>query len=342
MSDRARRRAARMFRLYPRRWRVQFPDFEETLAAEFAAERRGVRCNTLAAAGVEWLRDLGVVPKTSVDRVGSGLALIYAALIPFVALALGMWSQLHTGLASPSAAVAPALSASDLFLAIGAVAVALVLPIGILFVSVGVWRNRRAAANQVGLCDRSVVRPALVFLGSIALLTLAGWGAERSRWYSPAAAALPHRGPGLFLTLWVRGIVASVTPAWVHPTTFAQMPKGQLIAALLAPLAALVAASALFCLLTRVRLPRFGRANLFLGGGAAAMMSVSVAACGRWLIEHPGREGGTTLQAHADQLAPGHTGWMVVILLAALASVALVGLRRVLRGDPAAPLFSVS
>lgn len=343
MNGRARRRAARMLQLYPRRWREQFPDFEEVLADELAERRRGVRYNILAAASVEWLREFGVVPKTSVDRVRSGLALIYAVLIPFAALALGMWSQLHTGLASPRAAAAPVLNTSDLFLAIGALAVVVVLPIGILFVTAGVWRHRRAAANPVGLRNGPVLLPAQVFLGSMALLTLAGWGTERSGWYSPAAAALPRRGAGLFATLWVRGIVASVTPAWVHPTTFAQMPEGQLLAALLAPLSALVAAIALFRLLTMVRLPGPGRASLLLGVGAAAMMSVSVAACVRWLIEHPGREGATTLRAHADQLAPGHTGWAVAILLGALAGVALVGLHRVLRGEagePTAPQFS--
>jgi hypothetical protein len=333
MSDRARSQAAHLVRLYPGRWREQFPDFEEVLADELAERRRGVRCNVLTAASVEWLREFGVIPKTSADQVRSGLAMIYAALIPFAALAMGMWSQLHVGLDTSRATAPPELRVSDVLLAIGAVTVVVVLLIGTLSVMFGVWRNRRAVANPVGLRDRLLVRPAVVFLGSIALLTLAGWGAERSGWYSPAAAALPHRGIGSFATLWIRGIVAPVTPAWVHPTAFAQMPSGELAAVLIGPLAAVAAASALFCLLLRLPPPKPGRTTLLFAAGAGAMMSVSVAACGRWLVGHPGREGGTIAAAHADQLAPGHTGWMVVALLAALVVVAMVGLRRVLGGE---------
>jgi hypothetical protein len=231
----------------------------------------------------------------------------------------------------------PALRASDVLLVVGAVAVVVALLIGTLLMLFGFWRNRRAAADPVGHHDRLLVRPALVFFGSTALLTLAGWGAERSGWYSPATAALPHSGPGSLATLWIRGIVAPVTPAWVHPTAFAQMPSGELVAALVGPLAAVAAAGALFCLLLRLPPPKPGRTTLLLAAGAATMMSVSVAACGRWLVEHPDREGGTMVAAHADQLAPGHTGWMVVTLLTALAMVAMVGLRRVLSGENPQP-----
>lgn len=337
MNDRSRLQASRLLRFYPRRWREQFPDFEELLFEELAEGRRGTKRNVLWAASVERLRGVGVIPRTSADRARSGLALIYAALVPFAGLAMGMWSQLHTGLASSGEARSPALSAADLVLVVGALAVLIMLPLGILALIASGRRNRRDGSNSETDRRRTMVRPTLILLGSIAVLTVAGRAADRSGWYSPATAALPRHGPGFVATLWIRGIVASVTPAWVRPGGFTNMPAGELIAALIAPLAALTAAGALFRLLVQLRPPRPGWINSGLAVGPAAMMSVSVAACGRWLVEHPGREGGTAWQVHADQLAPGHTGWIVVILLAALAAVALLGLGRLLRSEAVEP-----
>ena len=118
------------------------------------------------------------------------------------------------------------------------------------------------------------------------------------------------------------------------------MPSGELVAALVGPLAALAAAGALFRLIVRFPLRWPSRANVVVAAGAFGMMFVSVVACGRWLLDHPGREGATALQARADQLAPGHTGWTVAILLVALAMTAMVGLRRVLRDQPERPTHS--
>jgi hypothetical protein len=337
MSDRASRRASRLARLYPRRWREQFPDFEGVLVQELAGHPRGVRRDILRAAMVERLREAGVIPKRPADGVRSGLALIYAALIPFTGLALGMWSQLHTGLAYYTVAT-PVLRASNLLLTVGALAVLVVLPLAIVLVVADVGRNWSGGGSWGLPRYRPLVRPSLAFLGSLGVLTVTGWAADRSHWYSQAAAALPHEGPRQIATLWVRGIVATITPAWIHPTLFAQMPSGELVAVLLAPLAVLAAAGALFRLIVLFPLRSPSRVNLVLAAGAVGMMFVSVVACGRWLLDHPGREGATVPQAAADPLAPGHTGWVVVILLAALAVTSLVGLIRVLKSQ-AEPLL---
>lgn len=340
MNDRAPRRASRLARLYPREWRAQFPDFEGLLAEELAEHPRGVRRDLVRAALVERLRDAGVIPKRPADGVRSGLALIYAALIPFTGLAMGMWSQLHTGLASYRTATAPVLRTSNLMLTVGTLAVLLVAPLAIVLV-VADGRRNRSDGTTLGIVQcRPLVCPSLAFLGSLGVLTVAGWGADTSHWYSPAAAALPHQEAGRVATLWVRGVVATITPAWVHPTLFARMPSGELVAALVAPLAVLAAAGALFQLIVRFPLRWPSRANVVLAASACGMMFVSVVACGRWLLDHPGREGATALQARADQLAPGHTGWTVVTLLAVLAITALVGLRRVLKGQPEGPTRS--
>lgn len=327
-------RAARLVRLYPRDWRAQCPDFEEVLAAEVAENHRRIYCNVVGTAIVERFRDVGVIPKRPADRARSGLALIYATLVPFVGLALGMWSQLHTGVAPLGTATPPVLRASNLLLTVGTLVVLAALPIAVVLLMADTWRVRADHDIEAATRYGHLVRPSIAFVGSLAVLNVAGWGADRSGWYSPAAAALPHGGSGHLATLWVRGVIATITPAWIHPTLFTRMPTGELVAALLAPIAAFVGAAALFRLIARapIRTPRL--ANVVLATTAFGMMVLSVVACGRWLLDHPTREGATTLQARADQLAPGHTGWVVVLVLADLTIIAFVGLRRVLKGQP--------
>jgi hypothetical protein len=336
MKDRSVRRATRLARLYPRRWREEFPDFVEALAEELVAHPRGAHRDVVRGAIVERFREAGIIPKRPADRPRSGLALVYAALIPFAGLAMGMWSQLGTGLASDSGNTTPVLRASDLLLAVGTFMILLVLPFVLVLVVTEARRGRKGRGSGRA-AYRPLVGPGLALVGSLGVLTVAGWEADRSGWYSPAAVALPHQGPGHFLTLWGRGIIATITPAWIHPGLFAHMPTGELIAALLAPVAAATAAGALFRLIVRIphRVP--GPANVLLAASVFGMMFLTVVASGRWLLAHPGQQGLTSLQAHSDQLAPGHTGWVVVLLLAALTAVALVGIRRLLRGQPDEP-----
>lgn len=336
MKNRALRRASRLAHLYPLPWREQFPDFVEVLAAELAEHPRGVHRDVVRGAIVERLREGGILPKRPADRARSGLALIYAALVPFAGLAMGMWSQLRTGLHSHSLETPPVLRTSDLLLTVGTFVILMALPIAAMAIILQACRIR----NDCGAgttAYRPFVRPGLAFIGSIGVLTIVGWGADRSGWYSPAAVALPHHGLGRLLTLWVRGIVATITPDWIHPSLFARMPTGELAAALVAPVAAIAAAGALFRLIVHLPLRVPGRANIVLAASAFGMMFLSVIASGRWLLAHPSQQGATPLQARSDQLAPGHTGWVVVLLLAALAVTALVGMRRVLSGHPDDP-----
>jgi hypothetical protein len=336
MRDRSVRRATRLARLYPRRWREEFPDFLEVLAEELAQYPRGVRGDVIRGAIVERFREGGILPKRPADRLRSGLALVYAALIPFAGLAMGMWSQLGTGLAADGSNTPPVLRASDLLLAVGTCMILIVLLLVLVQVVTEARRGRldRGAGRAA---YRPFVGPGLALVGSLGVLTIAGWGADRSGWYSPAAVALPHQGPGHLLTLWGRGIIAMITPAWIHPSLFAHMPTGELAATLLAPVAAVVAAGASFRLIVRLPFRAPGRANVLLAATAFGTMFLTVVASGRWLLVHPVPQGATSVQARTDQLAPGHTGWVVVFLLAALAAVALVGFLRVLREHPQAP-----
>jgi len=323
MTDRARRRATRLVLLYPRSWRRTYPDFVDVLAAELAGDARWIRCDVVRSATVERLRSAGIIAGRPADRARSGLALVYATLLPFAALATGMWSQLRTTIGGHGLDTPPALRAADLLLAVGALSVLSSLAIAILLVAGHARRRRRPSPRTTsGFAPGPLVRPALALAGSIAALTVGGWVADRSGWYSPAAAVLPGAGPGHLLTLWARGVIAAITPAWVHPGLLQRMPTGELLAVLLAPFATLVAVMALVRLIVRLPVRRPGRADVALAVVVVGTMLLSIAAGVRWLVSAP-----TTPRAD-----PGHTAWGVVTVLVALTAVAVIGARRMLQG----------
>lgn len=331
--------AARLVRCYPRRWRERFPDVIEVLGRELSERPVRAVASVVAASSLERLRTTGLVSPAPGERARSGLALVVAALVPFAALATGMWSQLRTGIDGAGPSASGVFGRADLLLAAGAVltAAGLVAAVGLVTARGGWARRSRppgAAPSRRSVTGAVAPRagPVVVFAGSMAALWVAGWTADRSGWYSPAAAALPGHGAGHLLTLWVRGLVAPVTPAWVHPALFGRMPAGDLFATLVAPLAASGAVAALVRLVVRLpgRVP--GRADVTLAVGAALAMTLSVAAMARWLVA---QSTGEAVVAHAGRLAPGHTGWAVLGLLAVLTGIALVGTRRVLEGRAA-------
>ncbi len=59
-------------------------------------------------------------------------------------------------------------------------------------------------------------------------------------------------------------------------------------------------------------------------------MALAVGACARWLLTHPGRRADLPHPAGTDPLAPGHTGWLVLMVLLGLTAVATLGMRSVL------------
>lgn len=322
MTDRTSRRAFRLARLYPRQWRRRFPDFADALAAELADHRRGVRRDVLRAASIEWLHVIGVLPAGAGDEVRSGLGLLCASLLPFVGLSAGMWSQLHTATAGHGSAF-PVLHSVDLLLAAGT---ALALASFAAALPLVAARARRHGASAA-MCG-PLVGPVLAFGVAITVLTAAGWAADRSGWYSPAAAALPIGGLGHILTLWVRAIIATITPAWVHPSLFGRMPAGDVMATFVAPVAAVAASVALLRLIAHLPISSPQRAHSVVAATTVGAMFLSAAATVRWLVAQPHPDG-TALQ---DRMAPGHTPWAVAALLLAFCFIAAIGARRVLHG----------
>jgi len=329
VTSSADRFAACLARLYPASWRQAFPDFIDVLSAELPERPLRVVADVVVSSTVERFRSMGVVPTRPADRGRTGLAVVVAALLPFAALSIGMWSQLHTGLARQGRSAPVSLRWAVDILA-GALAVGLVTAtLGMMAFALGRLRRR---PGQVGGADprSSIARPAGAFLLSIGALSLTGWLADRSGWYSPAAAGLPQHGAAQLPTLWIRGIVATISPAWVHPSILVRLPLGDLTAMLAGPILTMVATASLVQVVRRLPASRSRRVDEGLAIGAVGAMALAVGACSRWLLSHPGRQGVLPHLARTDPLAPGHTGWLVVIALVALTAVAALGMRWVL------------
>ena len=320
MSDRARRRAAQLSHLYPRRWRRTYPDFVEALAEELELAPWRALGDVVRTAPVERLRNSGVVPSTPAQRSRFGLAVVFAALVPFTGLSAGMWSQLHTETLG-HAAVPGSLHPTDVLLAIGTALAFVALTVGTVLVACTVRRARRCGAPS-GL-GRRLMGPALTLLGAVSALSACGWAADRSGWYSPAAASLPAAGPGHALTLWARGVVAAITPAWVHPTQLFRLPTLDLMATLAAPVLAVVAVAALLSLYGRLAQGPSRRALMVAALFADGAMFLATAATARWLLVGP--------VAASGNLAPGRTPMAVAVILGVLACTAALGTWRVIR-----------
>jgi hypothetical protein len=323
------RYAACLARLYPAPWRRQFPDFVEVLKVELPGRPLRVTADAVVTSTVERFRSAGVLPTGPGDRSRSGLAVVVAAMLPFAALSIGMWSQLHTGLAAQGLGAPVTLKGTVIILAVATTVGLVTATIGVAAIALR-WLRSRPCQPRGADPKSSITRPVFAFTLSLGALSLSGWLADRSGWYSPAAAGLPHHGAAQLPTLWIRGIVAMITPAWVHPTIFGQMPPGELLATLAAPIATIVATASLVGLVRRLPAAPSRRVEAGLAIGAVGTMTLAVGACARWLLIHPGRQGALPRLPSADPLAPGHTGWLVVIALAALTMVAAVGMRWVL------------
>jgi len=199
------RRVGRLLRWYPPAWRARYgEEFAELLAAQIADEPRCAR-RTLdvirVGVGQRWGEALGEDPcDPGLDRSRSAMALVYLSLTVFVGLALGMWSQLRTGVQVATVTGRPvpeAVGISESVLSITALVGLLLFLAVVARAVVTALRGGRAGARGHG-------GPALVLGSALGALSVMGWSADRSSWYTPAGAALPGRGPLHVGTLWIR------------------------------------------------------------------------------------------------------------------------------------------
>jgi hypothetical protein len=321
--DQVERRVRRLVCLYPRSWRQRYGEEMTAVLNEQMAESGSslrLRADVVREAGHERLRDVGLRLGGSdpADRVRAGTALVYSCLVVFVGLACGLVSQLRTGLTETRASggLAPVVVRLCSELLSGLLVLALVVCcLAAARGSIGVIRAVRTTQTK------GLLGPGLLFVGGLGTLSIVGWTADRAHWFTPAGAALPHGGGAELATLWIRGVVAPITPAWVHPLLFGHMPAGELIAVLLAPLGCLAMAFGLARL--ALRLPDSSTAQssrVAMARGVVTVMAVFVIVCIRWLAAQTRPGAG-----HADFLVPGHTAVGVLMVLGALTALAAVG-----------------
>lgn len=317
---------ARLVRAYPSRWRRRWGDelvdLLQTMADDGTLGARVSADVILAGAG---------------ERVVEAMEmpLAYVALVLAAVMCVSVWSQLSTatttaaarGRALPGPSEVVALIARGLGPAVGLLLAALSIRVG-----VSVWRAWRARWL------RRVVAP----LGGVVLvagvLTFAGWASDRSRWYTPAGAALPAHGAPHLATLWLRGAVATVTPAWIHPEMFWRMPAGEVLAALAAGPAVVLGAVALAQVIRRAPATTGDRrVDRALGFGVVALLASFTSVAVIWVSVSWSAPGRSRAVWPNNVMAPGHTGAAVVAVLAMLTAIAGWSMQqsRHLRGSPA-------
>lgn len=316
LAARQRRRLPIAVYAYPPRWRrAHGADLAELL-------------DSMAEDGALSLRDSADVVRAGCrERLSATgrLPLTYAWIVLATVLSAAIWSQLSaasrtavgSGRALPSTIWVVAATTK----VIGPVLVVLLVLMGARLVLSG-WTavrtgaGRRAAALVAMLC------------AAFGALTMTGWWAGRSGWYTPAGASLPAHGLPHLVTLWVRGAVSAITPAWIHPGLFSTMPLGEAIAAWTAVPAVIVVAlvaARLVALTPPDR--RLLRLDVAVGAATVLTLSTFTAAAASWVV-HIGTPGRATTDAwRGTVIAPGHTGIALVAALAAFSVLAWISLR---------------
>jgi hypothetical protein len=291
VDDRVTRRARRLVRSYPPKWRARYGDeFVELLVEDLRERRRSLplTADVLRGAAVARLREagVGVQPLGYPDQVDASITTLVWSLAACFLVGVAMWSQVVVGWRwePPSGhAVAVAMVLMSAAVAIlCALAVAASVPI--------VW----TLVRSVGRGGQALTAPALVWSGSAAAVLLGcrhfagGWpGTGGHDW---GHHALVPAGLASFGWAATRGITAY----WAHPGTLASFPIMEVLWMLVSPLAliGLVASSAR--IVRRLDLsPRVLRYEILVAAVAVAVMLMFVLGAGVWVLDNgaPGPTG---------------------------------------------------
>ena len=312
------RRARRLLRWYPARWRARYgEEFAELLIADLAERPRSWRRTAdvarsgllarLAGAG------LAAHPLDAVLAARASVATLACSCAAFLTVAAALWAQLTVGWqwappATRATSVAMVvMSAAMLVLAVLAVLAA--APVG--------WLAIRA-----GLAGRfrPLRRPALLIAAGALVLVMGGhhfgngWPGTGGHWW-------PHQGlvPGGVAAFgWA--CTLSVTSYWAHPAALASFPAAELAWMALSPAAMACLVTGAAQLLRRLALPpRLLRYEAWVGSAAGLSMSAFLSGALTWVIVggsgprglfHAGVIDGAGLVVMALALA---TGWLALL-----------------------------
>lgn len=292
VDDRVARRARRLARIYPPKWRARYGDeFVELLVEDMSDRPRSLplTADVVRGATVARLREAGIgnQPLGPSEQVDASMTTLVWSLAACFLVGVAMWSQVVVGWrweppSGPAVAVAMVLMSAAVAV-LCALAVAASVPI--------VWTLVRSVARGEG---RALLLPALVWSNSAAAVLLGcrhfagGWpGTGGNDW---GHQALVPAGVASFGWAATRGITAY----WAHPGALASFPINEVLWMLVSPLAliGLVASSAQ--MVRRLDFsPRVLRYEIIVAAVAVAVMLTFVLGAGTWVLDNgpPGPTG---------------------------------------------------
>jgi hypothetical protein len=274
------RRARRLVRSYPHRWRERYGDeFIELLVADIEERPRSASRTLDVVRGGIRARCAGA----GVARDGSaGLAALACAAAAFVAFGTGLWSQMTIAWqwSAPDAPVLRvALPVMSIALA-GLVAAGLAALIPIVHAAIA---DRRTA----------LIVPALVTIAGTVVLV---YGAIHMSRHWPGTGGRPWHGkdlvPGALASFgWAATL--SITSYWAHPGALQTFPTSQVAWMAIGPIAVATTLIGTINILRRVELsPRALRCEAMLARLAIAAMLAFLCGALAWVLSaNPGPRG---------------------------------------------------
>lgn len=279
MSERGVERAARrLVRLYPGEWRRRFgEEFEQLLIDEMHhhgwSATRAV--NVVAHAGLAHLTVAGLVGRTLAPRVQAWRAVsaLGVVAVMFLAIGIGMWSQMTVGWTWASPASADARTAMGLMS--GAL-----LGLSVMFalaVILMVWPIVRRGRAQFGPLLALGVCGAGLWIGCVHFA--AQWpGASTSGWEARSIVPAGLGRIGWAGTLWLSAY-------WTHPSALLAHPADLLAWMIISPvLLAGLTAAGLAAVRRSMPSTRLLRTLACVGGAGVVLAALFVAGAAVWIL----------------------------------------------------------
>jgi hypothetical protein len=292
VDDRVARRARRLVRSYPPKWRARYGDeFVELLVQDLRERRRSLplTADVLRGATVARLREAGVGnrPLGPPEQVDASMTTLVWSLAVCFLVGVAMWSQVVVGWRwEPPSGRAVAVA-----MLLMSAAVAVLCALAALASVPIVWTLVRSVARGR---SRALIAPALVWSSSASAVLLGcrhfagGWpGTGGHAW---GHHALVPAGLASFGWAATRGLSAY----WAHPGALASFPIMEMLWMLMSPVAliGLVASSAR--IVRRLDLsPRVVRYEIIVAAVAVAFALMFVLGAGAWVLDNgaPGPTG---------------------------------------------------
>jgi hypothetical protein len=289
-QDKRQIRARRLLLAYPRTWRVRYgEEFLELLLSDMddrpSSLKRIVsvgRAGTLARLSDAGFQSSGL---PSAERSRASLASLYCSVAVFLSLGAAMWAQLATGWqwADP---VAPGTYAGMILISAGTAAALLAMVLAAVPVAAVV------ALRVVGRRGRDLLVPSAMVVAGLTVILL-GAHHFQNGWPGTGGHPWAHRymAPGR-IGAFVWASTLGLTSYWMHPTSLASFPAGEIAWMTASPLAIASAVVGSVKILRRVDMPaRVLRYETSLGRFAVSAMLVFVAGSSCWIVYGGSHEG---------------------------------------------------